>query len=458
MEYQCQIQDVPGKGLGLVATTFIPKGTCVLSESPILKVPRSASSIDAVDRFVTDQINKLTPIERESFFSLSNAQPAKYSQIMGIVKTNALPLGSSASEGDIFLKASRINHACNHNSQNTWNEEKNQLTIYVFKDLEEGTEITIAYLDGSQDYSSRQLNLKKYFNFTCTCTLCSMPPALRQESDRRLNEISRLDESIGDGLRLICSPLSCLHDAHAMLQLLRMEGIVNAKIPRLYYDAFQIVIAHGDQARATVFLQKAHALRTILQGIDNPETLRLRNLAADPTVHTLYGTSLEWQSMRDGVPQSASDQELEEWLWRMPKRNFHKHLEITDLRADANFPAFEDLPGDSDINMEFYSSIDGFYYTPRKHWCFLAEVIEITFFLRLTVLVRDKAGKNVSVLFYTDEKENKLAMSGLRTGQTIAILYAEQHGFLDMSVGIRLEEIHAIKVCNNAFFQSVYKN
>lgn len=73
--------------LQLVATTFIPKGTCVLSESPILQIPRSAGSIDAVDRLVTDQINELTPLQRESFLSLSNTHPAKYSHIMGIVKT-----------------------------------------------------------------------------------------------------------------------------------------------------------------------------------------------------------------------------------------------------------------------------------------------------------------------------------------------------------------------------------
>jgi hypothetical protein len=444
MEYNCEIRDIPGKGQGLVSTTFIPKGTRVLSESPILKIPRSSSNIDVVDKLIKEQVDTLGSTQREAFFKLFNAHSDKYTQTMGITKTNALPLGSSASEGGIFLKASRINHACDHNSQNTWNEETNKLTIHVFKDLEEGSEITIAYLDGDQDYSSRQLNLKKHFNFTCTCTLCSVSPASRQESDKRFNELSRLDDSIGDGFQLICSPLSCLQNAHKMLRLFQMEGIMDARVPRLYYDAFQIVIAHGDQARATVFLQKAYSFRVILQGIDHPDTLRLGKLVDDPTIHRLYGTSMKWQSTRADIPQSLTEQELIEWLFRMP--NAHNDVKFTNLRKDTNFPAFGDLPGENDIDMEYYYSSDGFHYIPQKHWCFLAEVIEISQFFRLTLRVRDKAGQEIPVSFYTENRGQELVVSGLRTGQTIAILYAHQHGFLDMTVGIRQEDMSTIKV------------
>lgn len=49
-----------------------------------------------------------------------------------------------------------------------------------------------------------------------------------------------------------------------------MEGIVDAIIPRIYYDALQFVIANGDQARARVFFATAHAKRVVLEGSDSP--------------------------------------------------------------------------------------------------------------------------------------------------------------------------------------------
>lgn len=38
------IKDIPGKGRGLVAAASIPKGTRILSESPLIEVPRDVSS------------------------------------------------------------------------------------------------------------------------------------------------------------------------------------------------------------------------------------------------------------------------------------------------------------------------------------------------------------------------------------------------------------------------------
>jgi len=56
---------------------------------------------------------------------------------------NVLPLGSGAPEGGLFLQASRINHPCRHNAQNTWSANIKRLTIHALRDIE-GQEIAIA--------------------------------------------------------------------------------------------------------------------------------------------------------------------------------------------------------------------------------------------------------------------------------------------------------------------------
>lgn len=82
---------------------------------------------------------------------------------------------------------------------------------------------------------------------------------------------------------------------------------------------------------------------------------------------------------------------------------------------------------------------------PRKHWCFLAEIIGIEQLIRVKLIVRDKAGTTVPVDFHTD-RGIEFAPTQLQPGYTIAILYAHQHGFLDFTTGIHQEAYCAVKV------------
>lgn len=192
----------------------------------------------------------------------------------------------------------------------------NELTIHAFKDIKEGDEITISYLDGSESFNARQLSLKNSFAFHCACKLCSFPVGQRRESDQRLAQITKLDRLIGDGTSIVSTPLACLHDAHALLRLLEEERVVDARIPRLYYDALQIVIANGDEARAKAFARRAYAARVFLEGEDSPTTIRLKGLIGEPASHRLYGTSMRWRQALKKTPQGLNEQEFEDWLWR----------------------------------------------------------------------------------------------------------------------------------------------
>ena len=82
---------------------------------------------------------------------------------------------------------------------------------------------------------------------------------------------------------------------------------------------------------------------------------------------------------------------------------------------------------------------------PEKHWCFLAEVIDVEYILRLRLVVQDKSGTTVPIAFHTEGRGTEFA-SEVQPGQTVAVLYALQHGFLDFTTGIRLEHCREIKV------------
>ncbi|KAF6825592.1 hypothetical protein CPLU01_10170 [Colletotrichum plurivorum] len=268
------------------------------------------------EHMVGRQVQRLNNAQRAAFYSLHNIHGGGHTRELGIARTNGLPLGADTSEGGIFLEASRINHSCKHNAQNTWNSELGQITIHAIREIEAGEEITISYLAVSATYVAAQAQLRSVFGFTCTCERCSLPESKREKSDTRLLRILYLEEQLGDGFGIVATPLACLRHAHEMKQLMEEEGIQDARVARLYYDAFQIAIANGDEARAKVFAERAYAMRVITEGYDSPDSAKMKAYGERPAAHRLSGTRMKWKQASDQVPRGLEDEAFEKWLWR----------------------------------------------------------------------------------------------------------------------------------------------
>ncbi|KAF3910298.1 hypothetical protein ABW21_db0206599 [Orbilia brochopaga] len=437
------IQEIPKKGHGLVAATPIVKGTRILCESPLFTVPRRENSKERLHDSISKKIAALPEEHQRTFYSLHNSFKDEASPELGIIRTNALPLGSDATEGGIFPDACRINHSCNPNAQNTWNESLQKITIHASRDIVKGEEITIIYLAARRNCSARMQELQTSFRFTCSCDLCSLPPRQRKISDERCDEIERLDNVIGYGTGISSSPLRTLHHTHKLLNLLDEEGFTDASIPRAYYDAFQIAIMHGDIARATVFAERAASTRVVLEGKDSPAVQKLERFVRNPSHHATYGYSTKWKTGVDAIPREHDNDAFERWLWRKEAATVSQHA---DFRNETTFPSFEDLPGENDLSLDYWDTVEGFSYHPRRHWCFLAEIIDVHSLLRLQLTVKDKNGREVPIWFYTDGRGSELDPSRIRPGFTVAVLYVEQHGFLDFSEGIRHENPTSMKI------------
>lgn len=115
------------------------------------------------------------------------------------------------------------------------------------------------------------------------------------------------------------NPRESLRDCYSLIQVLDQEfdGCAGALIARLYYDAFQISIVHGDQARASIFAERAYKARVICEGEDSPETLKVKSLALKPAVHSSFEAhSRKWKRTRDSVPKGLDTVEFDKWLFR----------------------------------------------------------------------------------------------------------------------------------------------
>lgn len=311
-----EVRDIPGKGRGLVARSDIDEGARILCEKPLFTVESTA--LDRLQLIIAAKLKTLSEEGQQQFLSMHNNHPG-WLDLVGIFRTNALPCGAGSPKGGIYTTICLINHRCLPNSHNNWNPEAEHETIHAIRPIQAGEEITIAY-DDYLPYAPRQMLLKKSFGFDCECRLCSLNPAARRASDDRRLRIKFLHEVIGNWQRLTLRPEASLKDCHNMLQLLREEfdGYIGTFGGMLYYDAFQICIAHGDEARAGVFAERAYELRRICDGDDVSETQDLKALSENPAGHPSFAVlSRKWKRKKSKVPKGLGTVKFEKWLFRL---------------------------------------------------------------------------------------------------------------------------------------------
>ena len=134
--------------------------------------------------------------------------------------------------------------------------------------------------------------------------------------------------------------------------------------------------------------------------------------------------------------------------------------ENTHLRDERAFPSFRECPHENDIPYSYYREREDGVYTPTRHWCFLGEITGKLVFNRLCLWVKDKEGEEVSANFHLGPQGMRTFTPGMSNfpvhrnvpesltdeGNTIAILYGQQHDFMDGSVGFRIEDADQVQV------------
>ena len=112
-----------------------------------------------------------------------------------------------------------------------------------------------------------------------------------------------------------------------------------------------------------------------------------------------------------------------------------------------------DLLRDDDICAsfsEYYRLGQSSTIERARTWCFLAKIVTVTAPFSAPVLhhllVRDRTGKELPVYFYPEC--GSFDYTELRVGRTVAILFAERHDFLNLSMGVRIENLDTLRVVN----------
>ncbi|KAF9955403.1 hypothetical protein BGZ65_003411 [Modicella reniformis] len=243
------VKDIPTLGKGMFATQDIKRGTCIISESPLVYVSKN-------DSFETVQaIQALSNKNKKGFFALHNSFP-ELPLGFGIVKTNGLPLGQDPARGAVYRVISRINHSCTPNVTHAWNSKTKKEYIHAIEDIPAGAEIMTSYISLLMKRADRQASLKHSFRFKCHCSLCIATTAISKDYDiavPRINECK--DLIIQYAIKNPRKALGHVREGLALLDKFSNRGKMN-----FYFDAFQIcaIFSNYDLAKkwAELYLEE----------------------------------------------------------------------------------------------------------------------------------------------------------------------------------------------------------
>ncbi|XP_030853047.1 N-lysine methyltransferase SMYD2-like [Strongylocentrotus purpuratus] len=100
-------------------------------------------------------------------------EPSSLLNMYGAINCNGFSILDNDLNGiapGIYLRASMVNHSCDPNCQVISDGRKLQLR--TVKDVTEGEECTISYVDLMDPTKERQAELEKRYHFTCKCVKC----------------------------------------------------------------------------------------------------------------------------------------------------------------------------------------------------------------------------------------------------------------------------------------------
>ncbi|KIK59257.1 hypothetical protein GYMLUDRAFT_44626 [Collybiopsis luxurians FD-317 M1] len=199
-----RVQELPGKGMGVVAVRDIQRGELIIRERPLFVLPSQVTT--SPTDLISQQLSLLSTEDQHRFFNLSYVDihlavhphldeddPENIlEKALAIFQTNSVTAGDG--KAGIFPRMARLNHACSSafNVVYSWREREGVLVVYALKDVKKGKELLTTYTDTKRSRDQRRAYLNHQYSFHCTCDVCSLPDLESIRSDQRLMSMSEM--------------------------------------------------------------------------------------------------------------------------------------------------------------------------------------------------------------------------------------------------------------------------
>lgn len=191
-----EIRHNTDKGRGVFATADIAQGTLILCEKPLLTLGPEDRVTDqeSLQACLEAKIKALSAEKQQEVYSFRNIKPLATPPLRYIFEGNALPCGPESKIGGLYSVACLFNHSCIYNTNVSWDEESENLTIYAIRPILAGEEITIRYKEDGPSESRRAglkfpwvstvyANSARYLHQNCDSAMRGVP---RSNTSKRL--------------------------------------------------------------------------------------------------------------------------------------------------------------------------------------------------------------------------------------------------------------------------------
>ena len=186
-----EIRPSLNKGLGVFARRLIPRASIIMRDRLVLrfeqgeKLQQIYRRFERLSRPIQDEILKLAVlqgIERSTAVGIKLSLDGvgedvipKAMHLADVLRTNAfgIIIGHPQSPGGLFLTASRMNHSCVPNADQFCGDELGWKSFVANRDITEGEEITVSYVDRTRPRTERQRKLRNWA-IDCQCPGCDV--------------------------------------------------------------------------------------------------------------------------------------------------------------------------------------------------------------------------------------------------------------------------------------------
>ena len=276
-----KLVDIPGKGMGVVATCAIKRGTVIIDESAAIdsETPVDAGALEPAeneDDLAAEHRGSVQDVRIITHLISNSAQAPDIMQLAdsgegrlgktayGVFMTNALPKGANTRFGALFLTCSRFNHSCTPNAYHSYLNDRNVQRVYVVRDIAEGDEICTSYIDMVATRDERAGVLMRRFGFACVCATCVKADPL---SDQRRSKMQLIDKVMSRP----ANPRIVFKSGHRYQTPMHEEDLaIHPLLKRFHYDMFQLAVLMKDIVEARRRISK---VITIAQLIDSEEEI-----------------------------------------------------------------------------------------------------------------------------------------------------------------------------------------
>ena len=208
-----EIRPSLNKGLGVFARRPIPRASIIMRDRLVLRFKQGEKLQQIYRRFerlprpIQDEVLKLAvlqDVERSTAVGIKLLLDGvgedvipKVMHLADVLSTNAFEIiiDHPQSPGGLFLTASHMNHSCVPNADRFYGDELAWKSFVANRDITEGEEITVSYIDHTRPRTERQRKLRNWA-IDCQCPGCDINHPESRAHEDHIKHIARHYEEL----------------------------------------------------------------------------------------------------------------------------------------------------------------------------------------------------------------------------------------------------------------------